>query len=65
MKAAGGLEGADPTDLAGLREAEGLADPEGKPAPIGMSRVEIGSGVLSLLPWDSCAAARVPDERNC
>jgi hypothetical protein len=43
MKAAGGLEGADPTDLAGLREAEGLADPEGKPARIGMSRIEIGA----------------------
>jgi hypothetical protein len=49
MTAAGGLEGADPTDLAGLREALALADPEGKLAPIGMSRIEIGGDALSLL----------------
>ena len=41
MTVAGGLEGADPTDLARLREALALADPEGKLAPIGMSRIEI------------------------
>jgi glycerol-1-phosphate dehydrogenase [NAD(P)+] len=49
MTVAGGLEGADPTDLAGLREALALADPEGKLAPIGMSRIEIGGDALSLL----------------
>jgi hypothetical protein len=49
MTAAGGLEGADPTDLAGLREALALADPEGELAPIGMSRIEIGGDTLSLL----------------
>jgi hypothetical protein len=47
MTVAGGLEGADPTDLAGLREALALADPEGKLAPIGMSRIEIGGDALS------------------
>ena len=46
----GKLEGADPTDLAGLREALALADPEGSLAPIGMGRIEIGADVLSLLP---------------
>src|ERR687889_201294 len=30
MTVASGLEGADPTDLAGLREALALADPEGQ-----------------------------------
>jgi hypothetical protein len=49
MTAAGGLEGADPTDLAGLSEALALADPEGELAPIGMSRIEIGGDALSLL----------------
>lgn len=47
MTVAGGLEGADPTDLAGLREALALADPEGKLAPIGMCRIEIGGDALS------------------
>ncbi|MFL6058821.1 MAG: hypothetical protein ACJ732_07925, partial [Rubrobacteraceae bacterium] len=47
MTVAGGLEGADPTDLAGLREALALADPEGKLAPIGMSRIKIGGDALS------------------
>jgi glycerol-1-phosphate dehydrogenase [NAD(P)+] len=50
MTVAGGLTGADPTDLTGLREALGLADPEGKLAPIGMGRIEIGADALSLLP---------------
>src|SRR5215210_7076714 len=50
MTVAGELEGADPTDLAGLREALALADPAGKLAPIGMSRIEIGADALSLLP---------------
>ena len=44
------LERADPTDLDGLREALKLADPEGRLAPIGMSRVEIGREALGLLP---------------
>ena len=44
------LEGADPTDLSGLREALKAADPEGRLAPIGMSRVEIGPDALALLP---------------
>jgi len=50
MTVAGGLEGADPTDLAGLREALALADPEGKLAPIGMSRIEIAAAALGRLP---------------
>ena len=50
MTVAGRLEGVDPTDLAGLRAALALADPEGKLAPIGMSRIEIGPEALSLLP---------------
>jgi glycerol-1-phosphate dehydrogenase [NAD(P)+] len=50
MTAVGRLEGTDPTDLDGLREALKLADPEGKLAPIGMSRVEIGPDALNLLP---------------
>ena len=45
-----GLERADPTDLDDLREALELADPEGRLAPIGMSRVEIGREALGLLP---------------
>lgn len=50
MTVAGRLEGADPADLAGLREALALADPEGKLAPIGMERIEIGADALDLLP---------------
>ena len=46
----GKLEGADLTDLAGLREALALSDPEGKLAPIGMRRIEIGPDALALLP---------------
>jgi glycerol-1-phosphate dehydrogenase [NAD(P)+] len=49
VNAADLLARADPTDLAGLREALALADPEGKLAPIGMSRIEIGGDALSLL----------------
>ena len=48
-KAADLLAWADPTDLDGLREALGLADPDGRLAPIGMSRIEIGGDALSLL----------------
>jgi glycerol-1-phosphate dehydrogenase [NAD(P)+] len=47
---AGALEWADPTDLDGLREAFERADPEGRLAPMGMSRVEIGRRALDLLP---------------
>ena len=47
---AGGLEWAEPTDLDGLRGALKLADPEGRLAPVGMSRVEIGPEALELLP---------------
>jgi glycerol-1-phosphate dehydrogenase [NAD(P)+] len=50
MTAVGRLEGTDPTDLDDLREALKPADPEGKLAPIGMSRVEIGPDALNLLP---------------
>ena len=50
MTAIGDLAGADPTDLRGLREALGRADPEGRLSEVGMSRVEIGAGALSLLP---------------
>lgn len=41
---------ADPTDLDGLREALAASDPGGRLAPLGMGRIEIGSGVLGLLP---------------
>lgn len=50
MTATGDLAGADPTDLRGLREALGRADPEGRLSPIAMSRVEIGAEAMSLLP---------------
>src|SRR5829696_10517478 len=60
MTVAGRLEGADPTDLAGLREALALADPEGKLAPIGMSSIEIGGDALSLLPEVVSKFARGP-----
>ncbi len=41
---------ADPTDLDGLREALRLSDPEGRLAPLGMERVEIGPEALYGLP---------------
>jgi glycerol-1-phosphate dehydrogenase [NAD(P)+] len=50
MTFTGRLERADLTDLDGLREALGLASPEGRLSPIGMRRVEIGPDVLGLLP---------------
>jgi glycerol-1-phosphate dehydrogenase [NAD(P)+] len=50
MTVEGKLEGADPTDLAALREALARSDPEGKLAPIGMRRIEIGSDALAVLP---------------
>lgn len=37
-------------DLDGLREALDASDPEGRLAPLGMRRIEIGSEVLGLLP---------------
>jgi hypothetical protein len=48
-KAADLLAWADPTDLEGLREALERADPEGKLAPIGMSRIEIAAAALGRL----------------
>jgi hypothetical protein len=50
VKAADLLAWADPTDLDGLREALERADPEGKLAPIGMSRIEISAAALGRLP---------------
>jgi glycerol-1-phosphate dehydrogenase [NAD(P)+] len=50
VKAADLLARADPTDLDGLRETLALADPEGKLAPIGMSRIEISAAALGRLP---------------
>lgn len=41
---------ADPTDLDGLREALAASDPQGRLAPLGMKRIEVGSEVLGLLP---------------
>jgi glycerol-1-phosphate dehydrogenase [NAD(P)+] len=40
----------DPTDLDGLRAALRSADPEGRLAPVGMRRIEIGPDALYLLP---------------
>ena len=57
----GGLEWADPTDLDGLREALKLADPEGRLAPVGMSRVEIGPEAPGLLPDVVSGLASGPD----
>ena len=41
---------ADPTDLDGLRRALDACDPEGRLAPIGMRRIEIGPETVRLLP---------------
>ena len=41
---------ADPTDLEGLRQALRLSDPEGRLAPVGMGRIEIGPEALYSLP---------------
>ncbi len=41
---------ADPADLAGLRKILSDADPEGRLAEIGMSRVEIGPDAVRLVP---------------
>ncbi|QIN80107.1 iron-containing alcohol dehydrogenase [Rubrobacter marinus] len=41
---------ADPTDLDGLREALRAADPEGRLAPLGMGRIEIGPDASGFLP---------------
>lgn len=50
MTTADKLAWADPTDLDGLRETLSSADPEGRLAPIGMRRIEIGPEALYLLP---------------
>src|SRR3712207_2295107 len=50
VKVADQLARVDPTDLDGLREALKSADPEGRLAPIGMSRIEIGADALGRLP---------------
>jgi glycerol-1-phosphate dehydrogenase [NAD(P)+] len=50
MTIAGALTRADPTDLEALREALAASDPDGKLAPIGMSRIEIGPHALEHLP---------------
>jgi glycerol-1-phosphate dehydrogenase [NAD(P)+] len=50
MTTAEGLAWSDPTDLDGLRGALSAADPEGRLAPIAMSRVEIGPEALNVLP---------------
>src|ERR671911_383508 len=50
MTTAEGLAWVDPTDLDGLRGALGTADPEGRLAPIAMSRIEIGPEALYVLP---------------
>lgn len=44
------LSQADPADLEALREALAASDPDGRLAPIGMSRIDIGSHGLELLP---------------
>ena len=44
------LAWSDPTDLDGLRGALSTADPEGRLAPIAMSRIEIGPRALYVLP---------------
>jgi glycerol-1-phosphate dehydrogenase [NAD(P)+] len=50
MTTAEGLAWVDPTDLDGLRGALSAADPEGRLAPIAMSRIEIGTEALYVLP---------------
>lgn len=44
------LTDANPVDLDGLRRALFASDPEGRLAPIGMSRIEIGPDTIGLLP---------------
>jgi len=41
---------ADPTDLTGLQETLNVSDPQGRLAPIGMSRIEIGPRAIDSLP---------------
>ena len=50
MTTAEELAWTDPTDLDGLRAALRSADPEGRLAPVGMRRIEIGPEALYLLP---------------
>src|SRR5918994_2269724 len=61
-KAADLLAWADPTDLDGLREALGRADPEGRLAPIGMRRIEIAAAALGRLPEVVSELARAGHE---
>lgn len=53
---------ADPVALDALRGALGDADPEGRLAPLGMRRIEVGSGVLDLLV--ECVRELVGDGRG-
>ena len=53
---------ADPVDLDALRGALGDADPEGRLAPLGMRRIEVGSRVLDLL--IECVKELVGDGRE-
>jgi glycerol-1-phosphate dehydrogenase [NAD(P)+] len=50
----------DPADLDHLRSVLRTADPEGRLAPIGMRRIEIGPDTLSLLPEMVADLARGP-----
>ncbi len=49
MSATDNLSHADPTDLEALRKALAASDPDEDLAPIGMSRIEIGSEALNSL----------------
>lgn len=60
MTVADALSQADPTDLKALREALTAADPDGRLASIGMSRIDIGSRALELLPEVVSDLARGP-----
>ncbi len=55
---------ADTTDLDALREALDESDPEGRLAPLGMSRIEVGSGVLDLLVECVCELTGDGDEQE-
>jgi glycerol-1-phosphate dehydrogenase [NAD(P)+] len=50
MTTAEELAWSDPTDIDGLRGALSTADPEGRLAPIAMTRIEIGPEALYVLP---------------
>jgi glycerol-1-phosphate dehydrogenase [NAD(P)+] len=57
----GNLTDADPTDLEGLRAALRAADPEGRLAPVGMTRVEIGPDALGQMTGVVAGVSRGPD----